>query len=265
MNPMFAVQITGRDDRELHKTVDALKAAGLDYETFGCIPFTDEITNLEAFPSDRRVIPLAGTKVLSMWQRGCLPPNWHVFYDAGHLDQYLAQRFYGTNLLNYWAEVRPFSQMKDRVWDVPMFVKPTDDGKAFAGLVLEGESLSQALEKQTHQVIADDQPILVSDCKTLGREFRLFVVDGYVVDISEYRNRGQIQHKDVAPRLKADLRDYFQSVCHPSAPRAYVMDVGEVWKNGEWRWCIIELNCFNCSGAYTVDRAAVYGAVANAI
>lgn len=58
MRPMFAVQVTSRDDAELHKTIEALKQAGLDYETFGVIPFEYEITNLEAFPTDRPVIPL---------------------------------------------------------------------------------------------------------------------------------------------------------------------------------------------------------------
>ncbi|WP_391857617.1 hypothetical protein, partial [Vibrio cidicii] len=83
---MFAVQVTSRDDAELHKTIEALKQAGLDYETFGVIPFEYEITNLEAFPTDRPVIPLCGTKVLDMWLKKLVPENWHLFYNEHHMD-----------------------------------------------------------------------------------------------------------------------------------------------------------------------------------
>ncbi len=265
MRPMFAVQVTSRDDAELHKTIEALKQAGLDYETFGVIPFEYEITNLEAFPTDRPVIPLCGTKVLDMWLKKLVPENWHLFYNEHHMDQAYAERFYGTQLLNYWCELRVFDEAKDLVWDYPRFVKPVDDRKAFGGLVLDaGESLAQALEKMTHQPIDPAQGVLISDLQNLGREFRMFVVDGEVIDIAEYRNSGHVQHKKVYAQDADKLRAYHKTVHHPTAPRAYVMDVCEVVEDvTDLR--IVELNCLNCSGPYTVDRAQVYSAVAKAV
>ncbi|MDN3095893.1 ATP-grasp domain-containing protein, partial [Enterococcus faecalis] len=124
--------------------------------------------------------------------------------------------------------------------------------------------LAQALEKMTHQPIDPAQGVLISDLQNLGREFRMFVVDGEVIDIAEYRNRGHVQHKKVYAQDADKLRAYHRTVHHPTAPRAYVMDVCEVVEDvTDLR--IVELNCLNCSGPYTVDRAQVYSAVAKAV
>lgn len=265
MKPFFAVQMTNRDDQDLHLTVDALKSINADYALFGLIYHTDDITNLEAFPTDRPVIPLGGTKMVGMFHRGKLPDNWHVFYDEGHFDQYHASEvYYGAEMLNSDAVFHEYSELRHTTFADHMFVKPTDDLKVFGGTVLEpGQSLDDALAKLTHQPIADNQMMMVSAAKNLGREIRLVVVDGRIVDASEYRNRGQVKAKAITDaetfRVTAE---YFRQVQQDDAPAAYVMDIGELRTVEGPVWKIVELNCFHAAGLYKCDRARVYREVA---
>lgn len=264
MKPLFAVQITHRHDEDLKLTVDALEADGLDWINYGMIPFTDEITNLDAFPTDRLVVPLGGTKLVDMYLRGKLPGNWRVCYSHQHFDQLYSAGIYGEEMLNlqYSSTIR-YDNVRSQVFDRDVFIKPTNDLKAFAGMILPmGKTLDQALAEQTHQPIADDQSILVSKVKQLGREFRLFIVDGELIDASEYRNRGVVKAKTVSPQDGGVLYDYFQAVKKPDAPALYCMDVAEVFEEHGHDLRIVELNCFHASGMYTVDRGMVLHEVA---
>lgn len=264
MKPFFAVQMTDRDDQELHLTVDALKSINADYALFGLIHFTDDITNLEAFPTDRPVIPLGGTKMIGMFHRGKLPDNWYVFYDEAFFDQRFAGEIFGSELLNHDTVFHTYSELLHTTFDEHVFVKPTDDLKVFGGTVLEpGQSLDDVLKKLTHQPIADNQMMMVSAAKNLGREIRLVVVDGRIVDASEYRNRGQVKAKAITDsetfRVTAE---YFRQVQQDEAPAAYVMDIGELLTPDGPVWKIVELNCFHAAGLYKCDRARVYREVA---
>lgn len=258
--PFFAVQITGRDDYDLHRTVDALKAVGLDYATFGLIPMDHEITNLEAFPTDRVVIPLAGTNIANMYLRRQLPPNWHLFYDRIELDQIHYSKYLGSLMLNTGSEFELFSAVQHRVFDRDMFVKPSNDLKMFAGMVLDaGTSLAEALAKTTHQELDKYEPVMISECVNIGREFRMFIVNNEFVDASEYRNRGHTRHKKVDAVTRARLRSFFYTWVPELHLDTLALDVGEVGADLK----IIELNCYNCSGMYEVDRERVLEAVEN--
>ena len=272
MKPLFAVQVTDRHELELHKTIDALKNVGLDYETFGLIAFTDDITNLDAFPTDRPVIPICGTKLLNMYLRGLVPDNWQMFYDRTEFDQSFYSPIYGEYLLNHGAEYWPYWKIADQVLTEARFIKPVDDGKSFAGLIVEsGQSLNEALEKQTTQFFDERDMVLVAPVQNLGREWRMFIVDGDIIDISEYRDHGRVKAKETPPEVQDMLRSYYRSnFRHKRKIDSYVMDVAEIFPHShlatpeesgrEFR--IVELNCLNCSGAYKIDLEAVYSALA---
>jgi hypothetical protein len=270
MKPFFAVQVTDIHDAEITKIVDGLKEAGQEFAMFGKIHFEDEVTNLEAFPVNRPVIPLGGTSIVSMYLRSKLPDNWRMFYDPHLFDQMRAGERFGEAMLNDDAEFYPYWHAIMRTYPEPKFVKPTDDLKMFAGTVLEpGQTLAEALRTIQHQPIADTQPIMFASAKPLRREFRLVVVDDEIVQMSEYRNKGQVKAKKVTDiDLVEAIFIYFETVVPKSTPlrplpRAYVMDIGElVMEDGSVQWKIVEFNCFHASGLYECDRALVFEAVA---
>lgn len=270
--PVFALQVTNRDDADLHKTVEALDKLGLEWINFGVIPFTDEITNLDAFPKDRTVVPLAGTKVISMYLRKKLPPNWRIVYDMSKFDQcYTRLSPMHLLMLNRNTFVRAFVNIKDLPAAVDTFVKPTNDLKVFAGTVIPaGTTLAQHLLTINHQPIADYDQMLVGPAIQTSAEYRLFMSGYQLLDASEYKRDGRVAHKVVDKETMFKLRFYINQMrdylaahnFRPVMPHIYCMDLVESDGRHELPYEIIEFNCFHASGMYTVNRAHVLAEVA---
>jgi len=270
MKPVFAVQVTNRDDEDLHQTVRAITGAGYEWINFGVVPFTDEITNLDAFPTDRRVIPLAGTKVINLYRRKKLPSNWHVFYSDTLFDQCYT-RFGPIHfwMLNRNAVIYSYEHCRSLSVKVPTFVKPSNDLKVFAGTVLEtGQSLDAMLSKVNHQPISNGEQIVMAPVRELGAEYRLFIINGAVVDGSEYKREGRVGHKVIDTHTAFELDAFYKKVkpligssqvvqLRDREPLAYCMDVVEVKDNLDSRFEIVEFNCFNACGMYKADRMLV--------
>ncbi len=266
MKPVFAVQVTNRDDAEIALTVEALNRLGYEWINFGLIPFTTEITNLEAFPKDRIVIPLSGTKLMGMWQEGILPENWRIWYKESLMDQFFVRGVLRGHMLNQSSRIIKYKHAVGMEFSEDCFVKPSSDFKVFAGTMLPaGTTLRRYLETVTHEEIDDSENILVAPVRSIDREFRCFVVDNRVVDISEYRSVAGIKAKTVDSLTRNLLSDYVHSLA-VSIPLASV-DVCEVLDNdGSVKDLkIVEINCFHCSGMYLVDRARVFEALVKAI
>jgi hypothetical protein len=266
MTPVFAVQVTNRDDTEIALTVEALNKLGYEWIDFGLIPFTKEITNLEAFPTDRMVIPLAGTKLLTLGAEGMLPRNWEIWYENSLMDQYYARGILKDHMLNADSELYEYHEVAEKTFKEDRFIKPTSDGKAFAGVVIPaGTSLRQHLETVTHQPIDVDENVLVARIRNIDREFRCFVVDDQVVGVSEYKSARGIKAKVVEPSMVRGLEIYVHNL--PASIPLACVDVCEVLgDDGVVKcWKIVEINCFHCCGMYKVDRAAVFEALMKAI
>lgn len=266
MKAKFAVQMTDLPDDQIHRIVDALKAIGANYDTFGLIAFTDIITNVEAFEDATVVVPLGSTKLISMYLNYKLPDHWRVFYNPMVLDQFYAESFLGFELLNADGFVQPFAKIRSMRFEEPMFIKPTNDLKLFSGMVLEvGQSLDDALQKITHQEIKDEESILVAHPQNIGREFRLFIVDDQISSLSQYRDRGRLSAKALGTSeadmlLGESIYTYFEGLrsYNLPAPRAYAMDICELLTDEGPKWKIVECNCFNASGMYAADQQVVY-------
>lgn len=266
MTPIFAVQATGRDDTEIALTVDALNRLGYEWIDFGLIYFSNEITNLDSFPMDRPVIPLAGTKILDLWRDGHVPANWKIWYDDFLMDQFFAKDILREYLLNAESEVYRFEQVIDMTFQEDRFIKPTTDGKIFAGAVLPaGTSLRQHLETVTHQKIPEKDTVLVAPVIEIDREFRCIVVDNRVVGVSEYKSAAGIKAKLVDDATRRALEAYINAL-PVEIPLAGV-DLCEVLNpDGTVKcWKIVEINCFHCCGLYKTDRVAVFEALFNAV
>jgi hypothetical protein len=262
MKPVFAVQVTGRQDSDLHKTFDAIKSIGYDAIDFGVIPFENTVTNVEAFPRHTPIIVLGGTKCVDLFVQCKLPPWWRVWYDARFFDQRVYSEKFGTALLNYLAIYEFYGIVKNALYGRSMFVKPVNDLKAFAGLVLEPrQTLDEALQKQTHQPIADEQMVLLSPVQKIGREWRVFLLRGKAITGSQYKDRERVAHKAMTETEWEVVSQFCEALHDPYFDHVvpiYTMDVCET--EGGLR--IVELNCFNCSGMYESDRALLLRTVA---
>lgn len=258
----YALQCTSRNDSELHLQLAALKK--VDGYSFGLIPFSNEITGIESIPNDRPIVPLAGTKLISMHNQGLTPDNWVVFYDEVAFAQDTYQPILGMELLNNAAQVMSLQEALDYgTFDETVFIKPSNDLKMFAGTVIDyGQSLQEVLDKMQHQPLVMDDLVIVAPWRPLHREFRVIVVDGVPAGFSQYKDdKLKVQARSLT--LVDRDRLYFKALelhnhWHP-AP-VYTIDFAEVGPKRVLK--VVEYNCFNASGLYKIDRARVYEDIA---
>lgn len=176
-------------------------------------------------------------------------------------------------MLNSNFVMAPFQVIKDDPWrffhtgGFEMFVRPNSGFKTFAGLVInKGNAKEELSSTQQLSSVMPDTICLVAPVYDLQAEFRFLIVDGKVVDGSEYRWDGRL-----------DIRlDYDQS-CYELAKKMaehswqpdsiYTCDVALVndrnIKNLERIQYpkIIEINSFSCAGLYALDKNKVVNAV----
>lgn len=145
------------------------------------------------------------------------------------------------------CEVEDF--LKDYPNDLPLFVRPCLDLKAFNGTLTrvdEIKSWMNAAQAGNH-VFNQDTMVSLAPAKQILAEWRWFVVDGKVIDGSIYRLRGQrltIHERDEAVIKEA------QTFADKWLPHeCCVMDLA---LTDDGMKCI-EFNCMNSSGFYNND------------
>lgn len=258
----FAIQHTTWSFTELDKIMNAM--SGLNAHSYGMIPFSDELPGADEVPTDIPIVPLGSTKLISMYHDGLIPENWVVFHDVKAFSQAFYQGIMGPELLNHSAKIMTLQEaLAHGKFDETLFIKPSDDLKMFAGVIVEaGESLEEVLGNMQHQELLPDSAVVVAPWQQLRREFRVIVVDGVPAGFSQYKNDKQ-QVQSAVLNLADRDRLYFKASnlhkhWHP-AP-VYTIDFAEVGPNRTLK--VVEYNGFNCSGMYMIDRNRVFRDVA---
>jgi hypothetical protein len=255
---VFGIQYTNLIATDVQATMDAM--VNWDSYGFSLIPFSEEIVEVEEFPTDKVVIPLGGTKLIDLYLANKTPRNWHLFYAVPEaFDQRTYSQHLGEHLLNHDCEFKTLGAvLNEGIFWEDTFIKPTNDLKTFSGVVVpSGMSLADQLELMMHKELDMDETVLISPWKNLGREFRVVCVYDQFVDCSQYKNvNNVIEHARVSdPYTKKRLMSAWSKMHELWQPsNVYVIDFVEV--NGGLK--VVEYNCFNCSGLYKMDRALVY-------
>lgn len=261
-NIVFGIQYTSVNKQTAEWALAGME--GITSYGFGLTPFSDEMVDLEAFPSDKIVVPLGATKLVTLYQQGKLPKNWHVFYDEAKFDQRYCMTLNSSSfLLNASAEYMELHQALDVEWSDDVFVKPTNDLKMFGGFVVpKGLTLRDKLRTVKHQKLDESTMVLVSDTKKLYREFRTIVAYGEIVGVSIYNINGTITHQRTDDRDRMRVAQFIGMVQSKFEPApVYTIDIAEVDSESHLSgktFKVVEYNCFNCSGLYTMDPNPIY-------
>lgn len=147
--------------------------------------------------------------------------------------------------------------LKDKPDDLPMFIRPAQDLKAFPGGVVDVSEIRSWMKdyQSGNFIFQEDTEICLAPVKEILSETRWFVVGGKVIDGSVYRLRGQ---RTVFSDNDANSLKLAQQLADKWLPHEVcVMDVAEV--DGALK--VIEFNCFNCSGFYAHDARKITAAV----
>lgn len=137
-----------------------------------------------------------------------------------------------------------------RILEDEVFVKPPNDKSFPARVYGVGYQLPAEFD--------DDYPVLVSDVVKWETEFRCFCLDGKVKTLSPYLRNGVLAREtDFKMTLDEynDAKAFAEFVLENEAPRAVVLDVGQI--NNEDRiwhkpheWAVVEANAAWGSGIY---------------
>jgi len=136
-----------------------------------------------------------------------------------------------------------------------VFIRPDSALKPFSGRVLEVGAINLAALDHGFYYDDEDLPILVSQRRTIGREWRFVIADCSVVTACEYEASrrglpGVVPDSALALASQVAANEW-------QAAEAFVLDVGEV--DGEPR--VMELNPLSGADLYTCDAPAVVAAV----
>ena len=169
---------------------------------------------------------------------------------------------WGDLMLNADSQVVPF---KDVVLDRPMFIRPVDDSKYFAGQVFEAKEFHDWQHKVC--VLGDDYGnslrgdtlVQVTTPRKIYAEYRMWVVDQQIVSASLYKRGDKVIYSDQVDRhihgfanqvlrIKDQVQDITLSTANRGwAPaRAFVLDVCETPEGMR----IVEINTINAAGFY---------------
>jgi hypothetical protein len=152
---------------------------------------------------------------------------------------------------------RNFEAILNLFDDDKVFVRPNSGFKTFTGMVLTYENYRHELSaSQQLTSVIPETICMVAEAKPLKAEFRFLVVDGDVVDGSEYRwdNVLDIRHDYDADCFKLAQR----MSAHSWQPDSiYTCDVALTEQGPK----IIELNSFACAGLYALDKNIVVNRV----
>lgn len=179
-----------------------------------------------------------------------------VVYDPVTFDYPAWLKGWGaTHMINGDGEVCYFGAAKATS---KVFMRPTQDLKAFSGLTLNPDELEDWQRRvfdgeQSTQtsILTMATPVLVAPVKVILREWRFFVVDGLLRGWSQYAAHGRRDRNGDVP---SDVLAYAQARANEWQPApCFVLDIGET-KDGLG---IVEVNTLNSSGVYECDFAAV--------
>ena len=134
-----------------------------------------------------------------------------------------------------------------------VFVRPTDDSKAFAGIAMDSVDFEkwywgrEAIKEEEFQPLHQNTIISIASIKNILTEYRLFVVDGKVVTASLYK-RGTVVISD--SNVDDVIIDFAQKMVDKWQPaKAFVIDIADTDKGLK----VIEINNINSAGFYECD------------
>ncbi|MCA2205743.1 ATP-grasp domain-containing protein [Nocardia rosealba] len=167
----------------------------------------------------------------------------------------------GITLLDDWLPNLPKSLLQRKIQistlgearrhTDPVFVKPADGRKGFAGAVYRN-----GIGLPSPQACPDDTLVLMAEPVEWRSEFRCFVKDGAVLTMSPYlRNGDPARAEDgswpTTPSEVAAVQALIEKLAaEVPVPPSIVIDVGLIEGRG---WAIVEANCAFGAGVYGCD------------
>lgn len=114
------------------------------------------------------------------------------------------------------------------------FVRPLEDTKSFNGGIYNQNTLTF------------EGMVIVAPLKEITKEYRFFIVDNQIVTASQYKMNGSLFESSI---IDEDVKGFVEDIKNKFDFSGYVIDIG-IFNNQPK---IMELNCLNASGFYSIN------------
>jgi hypothetical protein len=215
---------TGDDD--MARLMATLKAHGVQHAAVRKPPFSDYLVDMQ--DKDRRIEFRPDSLVFaygsSTLHEVSAAMGWTPgFVDGPPIDE--CERHWGAEMLNHGSRYDVIGTMA--VPDEAIFIRPVDDGKSFAGQVIEPAAFETwrqgILDIKGWTNLPKDTKVIVGRPKTIEAEWRIAMVDGVPATASLYRDGAKLRTERGAP---AEVLRYARERSEAWSPRAaFVLDV----------------------------------------
>lgn len=259
----FVVQYNLMNEDSLEKIKTALVQSNIPHVFVGVIPFSREITCNESLDGID-FLPYGSTSLTVEAKR----LNWTGIYfdpDTFRTDQWLLNR---DDMLNISKALTISEAMKfletvdpESIW----FTRPTEDLKSYSGQLIEAKEcldwLKSAIEcaSSDNAQLNENTQIILSEPKTILKEWRWFIVNGKIIDGSIYRVDCELKkiHEDNSTKIAAAQEFANKWLPHKNC----VMDLALIESENGLEFKVIEFNTINSSGFYDHDVAKIINAL----
>lgn len=239
----------------------AIRDSGADLLTTKYVPFKDEQNYGDINPFGAPVI-LYGTHGFVSKCPIAYAPGAFGIGPQMNLNEYMTH-YPLPWLFNQHIKFLPFGVFVQRIQqlfeenDDKLFIRPNSGFKTFAGQVITIDNYGDVINTLlAHSSVVPSTWIGYSPVRTIDSEFRFLVVDGEVIDGSEYRWDSILDIRHDWPKEAMDLAKVVAR--HNWQPdHAYMCDI--TLSNGSPY--VLEINSFACAGLYAMDKPTVVEAI----
>jgi hypothetical protein len=245
--------------------LSALERHGADVVHVKVVPFEGSLEAVEGElpkPGDDAIV--LGSYTLS---RVAKQMGWRPGSFLDNLDWRVQHSHWGDRMLNSDAKIFEFDSVPFQ--EMPFFLRPVHDTKAFSGLVLDwGQYVEWRDGLRRLPELADPvydplgvnlltlaTPVMVCSKKEIYTETRCWVVEGRVITSSQYK-LGTLKRYQAPEFTDMRVHDFVESLGWYPNP-AHVIDIAE----GPNGLSVIEVNNLNSAGFYKGDMQRVIAAI----
>lgn len=254
----WVIQENLLDPRQIADVCFAVKNDGGNVYPVKVIPFSDEIDFWWDEPPTKDVVLYGSAKMSKLaYKKGWTGLFFNDNFDTGvwtkHRDDMLNQ-----NLITIRAgDAVKYFEDQNADDEELYFIRPVLDLKAFAGGVQSVKEIKEHMGSTQVENYSFDANTMVSlaEPRNIFAEWRWFIVNGKVIDGSQYRRMGYPHRAHIEDHARINQAQEFADkwLPHPTC----VMDLAATSEGLK----VIEFNCINSSGFYDNDIPKIVQAI----
>lgn len=238
---MWIIQKNIWKDQKYQNFCNLLGHYNIDYKMVNVIPFTD---NIEPHINYKDVTMAFG----SIRMMDILRDNNVKTFFNDNFNYLVWSDIFKNFCLNDPKDTTIFNLNEKFITQKDCFLRPILDDKSFSGIVLKkGDGIKQIQFCTSKPINSFD--VAMSPLKKIYSEYRCFVIDDEIVDISLYKEGKRVVYKQCKDIEVWNFANKMINIWKPS--KMFVIDIAKT--NSDDEFSIVEFGSIHNCGFYDID------------